>query len=200
MSTSKVRTLRQVTVADVDALYAKRADELHRKVDQTRDAYFGFIFPITKTDLMAVSSALGLERDAASQLFKLGRAFSTFRASSAKLGGLTNHITGAALLALRHPSLDTGLAAVTDSTLAKFVSEHEDSIVEITEARASWFGRIFFPAQAFCNAMNVFGAKVSPEVLFNIADKHDFAALAGERQTIRGDFGIAVWLTLLGKA
>lgn len=200
MSSPSIRTLSSVSVADIDQLYAQKSDEMHRKVDQTRDAYFGFIFPVNRADLLAVAGALGLHGDVARRLYTLGRSFSTFKAPGSKATGITNHIVGTSLLALRHDSLDKGLARVTDATLAALVAEHEDTIGEITEARASWFGRIYFPVMAFCNALNVFGAVVGPKALFEVAEKHGAAAMAGQRQTIRGDFGIAVWLTLLGKA
>jgi hypothetical protein len=200
MTAPSVKMLNSVSVADIDQLYAKKSDEMHRKVDQTRDAYFGFIFPVNKADLLTVAGALGIQGDVARRLYTLGRSFSTFKAPGAKATGITNHIVGTSLLALRHESLDKGLARVTDATLASLVAEHEDIIGEIAEARASWFGRIFFPVVSFCNALNVFGAQVGPKALFEVADSHGAAAMAGQRQTIRGDFGIAVWLTLLGKA
>jgi hypothetical protein len=40
--------------------------------------------------------------------------------------------------------------------------------------------------------------KVSPNSIHALAEKYGYAARAGSRQTVRGDFGIAEWLTLLG--
>ena len=74
----------------------------------------------------------------------------------------------------------------------------EDAVMEIAEARVTWFGRIYFPAQAFANAISVFGGKVSADAIYSLAEKYGFSAPAGERKTVRGDFGIGVWLTLLG--
>jgi hypothetical protein len=72
--------------------------------------------------------------------------------------------------------------------------------LEIAEIRSSWFGRIFFPAVAFSNAIAVFGGKVTPEAIYELADKYGYSATAGNRKTVRGDFGIGIWLTLLGVA
>jgi hypothetical protein len=72
--------------------------------------------------------------------------------------------------------------------------------MEIADARVTWFGRIYFPAAAFSNAIEVFGGKVSPDAIYALAEKYGFAAPAGSRKTVRGDFGIGVWLTLLGSA
>ena len=136
---------------------------------------------------------------AAEALYKKGEAFSTFRPNG-QGGRITNHIVGASILALRGKDLDTGLGSVTDNSLAGVVLQNENTVMEIAKVRASWFGRIFFPAVAFANAIAVFGGTVSPDALFDLAQKYGFAALAGERKTVRGDFGIGVWLTLLGKA
>jgi hypothetical protein len=57
---------------------------------------------------------------------------------------------------------------------------------------------MYFPAQAFANAISVFGGKVSPGVIYDLASKYGYSAMAAKRQTVRGDFGIAVWLMLLG--
>jgi hypothetical protein len=195
----KSKVLAKVTSSDIEGLFAKRSPELHRKVDATRDAYFGFIFPINREDFKAVSSAFGVRGDAGAALYNSGKAFSTFQARG-RIKTLTNHIFGASILALRGKDLDTGLASVTDESIGKLVSENEDIVLEIASARASWFGRIFFPAAAFSNAIGVFGGKVSPDVIYDLADRYGFAAPAGERKTVRGDFGIGVWLTMLGVA
>jgi hypothetical protein len=192
------KELRSVKHSEVEALFAQREHELHKKVDETRDAYFGFIFPINRQDFQAVAHALDLNPEAARTLYKKGKAFSTF-----KPGGrshITNHIFGASILSLRGKDLNSGLGSVTDESLARHVAQHEDTVFEIAEARASWFGRIYFPAQAFANAISVFGGKVSAGAVYSLAEKHGFAAPAGTRKTVRGDFGIGVWLTLLGTA
>ena len=80
------------------------------------------------------------------------------------------------------------------------VAKNEDTVLEIAEARASWFGRIYFPASAFSKAIAVFGGKVTPKAIYALSDKYGYAASAGERQTVRGDFGIGAWLTLLARA
>ncbi len=84
--------------------------------------------------------------------------------------------------------------------LAELVLKNEAIVLEIAESRSSWFGRIFFPASAFSNAIAVFGGKVTPEAVYDLASKYGYAATAGNRKTVRGDFGIGVWLTLLGNA
>jgi len=193
------KSLSAVTRAEVEQLFAKRGDELHRKVENTRDAYFGFIFPVTRDDFLAVARSLHMSADVTEALYEQGKAFSTFRPGG-RGRHITNHIVGTAILALRGKELDTGLASVTDQSLQEIIGEHEDSVLEIAEARATWFGRIFFPAAAFSNAMAVFGGKASPNAVYTLAAQYGFAALAGERQTVRGDFGIGVWLTLLGNA
>jgi hypothetical protein len=193
------KDLAEVTAPEVDALFAERARELHAKVDATRDAYFGFIFPVTRRDFHAVIEAFNFDRAAARALYERGTTFSTFHPRRRR-GQITNHIVGGSMLALRGKDLDTGLEAVTDANLEAFIEDNEMAIDEIAEARRSWFGRIFFPAQAFANAIQVFGGRVSPEAIYRIAEEHGFAAAAGERQTVRGDFGIALWLTLLARA
>jgi hypothetical protein len=85
-------------------------------------------------------------------------------------------------------------------SLEKLVTSNIETVLEIVDARSSWFGRIFFPSSAFSNAIGVFGGKVSPEVFFDVASKYGYSAIAGKRKVVRGDFGIAVWLTVLGKA
>ena len=191
--------LREVSADDVRTLFADRADDLHRKVDATRDAYCGFIFPITRADLAAVTRALELNDAAAQALYRMGTQFSTFR-RTARGGQITNHIVGASLLALRGRSLDVGLASITTDSLASVVSENKETVLEIAEARAAWFGRIYFPAMCFADAIDVFGGKVDVDSMYVLAESFGYAAEAGERKNVRGDFGIAVWLTLLGKA
>ena len=192
--------LNTISIDDVEKLYKVSEKKLHEKIDATRDAYFGFIFPIGRADLAAVSDAFEINPSVAQLIYKKSKSFSTFRAPGSKFGQLTNHIYGASILALRGKSLDTGLSSVSDQTIGKIVSSNEDVVLEIAGIRASWFGRIYFPAQAFCNAIGVFGGKASPDALFQLAKKYGYASTAGARQTIRGDFGIAVWLTLLGRA
>jgi hypothetical protein len=184
---------------DVAQLYRERASELHRKIDETRDAYFGFIFPVNRSDLTEVANALELSPAVAQAIYRDGRAFSTF-APVGRPGQLTNHIVGATLLALRGKSLDDGLAAVTDESIETLVEQHEATVLEIAAVRASWFGRIYFPAAAFANAIGVFGGRAGPDMLYRLAERYGFAGRAGERATIRGDFGIAVWLTLLARS
>ena len=191
--------IQQVTPKDVEALFSSKANELHAKVDATRDAYLGFIFPITRADLDSVAAAVDLPADAARAIFSAGTRFSSFKIVG-RGGSITNHITGAALLAARGKSLDTGLEIVNDTSLKKLVRENETAIISIADARSSWFGRIFFPAEAFANAIQVFGGKVSPGAVFDVAAEYGFAATAGTRKTVRGDFGIATWLTLLARA
>jgi hypothetical protein len=191
--------LEAVTASHVSELFSKEERTLHVKVDATRDAYFGFIFPINQADFRAVSDAFGIPHDAARALYRSGREFSTFKPAG-RSGQLTNHIFGASILALRGKSLDTGLSSVTDTNLAEIVRGHEHVVLGIAEARASWFGRIYFPAAAFSNAIAVFGGKISADAVYELAAKYGFAAEAGTRRTVRGDFGIGVWLTLLGLA
>ncbi len=191
--------LRAATQAEVEDLFMQREQELHRKVDATRDAYLGFIFPINQQDFQAVAQALELDATTARTLYKRGKAFSTFTPNG-RAGSLTNHIVGSSILALRGKDLDDGLSTVTDQNLEQLVAEHEDTVMEIAEARVTWFGLIYFPAIAFANAIGVFGGKVSPEAIYALAEKYGFAAEAGDRRTVRGDFGIGVWLTLLGNA
>lgn len=191
--------LSAVTHSQVDTLFDAREKELHQKVDETRDAYFGFIFPINQQDFQAVAHALELDPVAARTLYKRGKAFSTFKPNG-RGGRITNHIVGSSILALRGKDLNSGLGSVTDQNLEQLVSQHEDAVMEIADARVTWFGRIYFPAAAFSNAIAVFGGKVSPDAMYALAEKHGFAASAGTRKTIRGDFGIGVWLTLLGMA
>jgi hypothetical protein len=193
-------TLDNVSANDVESLYSSKSSDLHRKIDETRDAYFGFIFPINRSDFNSVVNALNIKGEMAQMLYRQGKALSTFQAPDRRSGGLTNHIFGTSILALRGKDLDTGLSSVTDDNLADLVRKNEDVVLEIAEARVSWFGRIFFPAAAFSNAIGVFGGKVSPEAVYELASRYGFAAKAGQRITVRGDFGIAVWLTLLGTA
>ena len=193
------RTLDCITAQDVAKLFSAQSKALHIKVDATRDAYFGYIFPVNRHDLTTVSEILGLPPESARALFAEARKFSTFKPRG-RGGEVTNHIYGASILALRGKSLDTGLSTVTDRSLAGMVREYDRTVLEIAEARASWFGRIYFPAQAFSNAIGVFGGKASPESLYDLAQSYSFSAEAGSRRTVRGDFGIAVWLTLLGAA
>lgn len=198
--TTKLKSLSSVTTADVEKLYKDREKQLHEKVDATRDAYFGFIFPINRADLTAVSQAFGVNPEVSQLLSHKGRAFSTFKIAGRNRGSLTNHIYGASILALRGKDLDTGLNSVTDTTLAELVREQEEVILEIAEVRASWFGRMYFPAVAFVNAISVFGGKVGEDAVYEVATKYGFSAVAGTRKEVRGDFGIALWLTLLARA
>ncbi|MGN7740871.1 hypothetical protein ACTJKT_12860 [Pseudomonas sp. 22526] len=197
---SDVVHLNSVTCEDVELLYKEKERHLHEKIDATRDAYFGFIFPINRADLSAVSEAFELDYKVAQLIYKKSKNFSTFKVPGRKFGQLTNHIYGASVLALRGKSLDTGLESVSDRSINELVAVNEDVILEVAGVRASWFGRIFFPAQAFSNAISVFGGKVSPEALYALAKDYGYASAAGSRNTIRGDFGIALWLTLLARA
>jgi hypothetical protein len=199
-NSSDIKHLSSITSEDVEILYKEKEKQLHEKIDATRDAYLGFIFPINRSDLSAVSEAFGLNSNAAQLIYKKSKDFSTFKAPGRKFGQLTNHIYGASILALRGKSLDTGLKSVTDRSIKELTVNNEDVILEIAGVRASWFGRIYFPAIAFSNAIAVFGGKVSPEALFDLATTYGYASVAGSRNTIRGDFGIALWLTLLGRA
>lgn len=167
-------------------------------MDDTRDAYFSFIFPISLDDFRGVSSVFQVDADTAKELLKAGRSFSCFRKVGRELGTLTNHIYGAFILTLRGRDLNYGLAEVNDKTLAYYVAKNEHIVMDIAEIRSSWFGKIYFPAQAFANAISVFGGKVSPDAVYDLAAKYGYAAMATKRQTVRGDFGIAVWLMLLG--
>lgn len=197
---NSLKPLHSISIEDVENVYREYGKKLHEKIDATRDAYLGFIFPINRADLSAVSEAFELSPKVAQLIYKKSKSFSTFKSPGRKFGQLTNHIYGASILALRGKSLDTGLNMVTNETIRKLAAANEDVILEIASVRASWFGRIFFPAQAFANAIAVFGGKVGPEALFNLAEKYGYASVAGARKTIRGDFGIALWLTLLGRA
>ncbi|WP_025809354.1 hypothetical protein [Pseudomonas chlororaphis] len=197
---SDVIHLSSVTCEDVELLYKEKERHLHEKIDATRDAYFGFIFPINRSDLSAVSEAFELDYKVAQLIYKKSKNFSTFKVPGRKFGQLTNHIYGASVLALRGKSLDTGLESVSDRSINELVAVNEDVILEVAGVRASWFGRIFFPAQAFSNAISVFGGNVSPEALYALAKDYGYASAAGSRNTIRGDFGIALWLTLLARA
>ena len=94
--------------------------------------------------------------------------------------------------------MDTGLSGVTDKNLEGLVSKYEEMIYEIANARRTWFGKIYFPAIAFSNALKVFGGQVSDDELFRVASLHGFGNFANDRKTIRGDFGIGLWLALLG--
>ncbi len=94
------KSLSDVTVKDIDALFSTRAKELHQKVDETRDAYLGFIFPINRNDFKALTYALNIPNEVGTRLYKNGKAFSSFRAVNHSFGQLTNHIVGASILAL----------------------------------------------------------------------------------------------------
>jgi hypothetical protein len=201
--TMNSKSQREISTVDADAirkLYQSDGDSLHRKIDETRDAYFGFIFPVTRSDLYAVASALGVQPSTADAIFSEGRSFSTFAPEGRRPTEITNHIVGATLLAARGKNLDDGLGSVDDKTVVELVRERESEVLEVAAARSEWFGRIYFPCQAFANALGVFGGRVSPEAFFALGQQYGYAARAGKRQTVRGDFGIAVWLTLLAFA
>jgi hypothetical protein len=200
ISNDKVKALGQVSPSDVEKLFADREQELHLKVDATRDAYSGFIFPINRADFTAVSQILDISDETARVLYKKGKAFSTFKPSGSAMAHITNHIFGASILALRGKNLDTGLSSVSDANIAEIVLKNEGIVLEIAEARVSWFGRIFFPAAAFSNAIAVFGGIVTQDAMYDLASRYRYAAVAGKRKTVRGDFGIGVWLSLLGLA
>lgn len=189
--------LARVSSKDVRKVFSDKAEELHKKLDQTRDAYFGFIFPVNRADFWSVTAALDMNDDAARALYKEGSSFSSFRPNGLP-GQITNHIVGASFLALRGRSLDTGLSSATNAGIVPFVEQHAAVVLEIAAARASWFGRIYFPAAAFSNAIGVFGGKVSPDAVHKLSAKYGYAATAGSRKTVRGDFGIGLWLALLG--
>ncbi|MEO8341565.1 MAG: hypothetical protein ABI604_17990, partial [Nitrospirota bacterium] len=71
MSTlSGLKHLNSVTVEDVEKLYREHDKQLHKKIDATRDAYLGFIFPINRSDLSAVSEALELSPTVAQLIYK----------------------------------------------------------------------------------------------------------------------------------
>lgn len=193
-----IKILSSVTPSDVTKLFSSMEKELHKKVDDTRDAYFGFIFPISLDDFRGVSSVFQLSADTAKELLKVGRGFSSFSKVGRGKGSLTNHIYGASLLTLRGRDLNTGLSDVSDSNLADYVSKNENIVMDIAEIRSTWFGKMYFPAQAFANAISVFGGKVSSQAIYELASKYGYSAMATKRQTVRGDFGIAVWLMLLG--
>src|SRR5262249_15726123 len=141
-------SLSRVSSKEVSKLFADRSEDLHRKVDETRDAYFGFIFPVNRADYWAITTALDMSDDAARALYKAGSSFSSFKPKGLP-GQITNHIIGASFLALRGQSLDTGLSSATNASLGHFVEQHDSVVLEIAAARASWFGRIYFPAAAF---------------------------------------------------
>jgi hypothetical protein len=193
-----LKKLTDVTAKDVTALFTSMEKALHKKVDDTRDAYFGFIFPISLDDFRGVCSVFQLNTDTANQLLKVGRTFSSFTKVGRGPGTLTNHIYGASILTLRGRDLNTGLGEVNNKTLAEYVAKNEHIVMDIAEIRSTWFGKMYFPAQAFANAISVFGGKVSPEAIYELASKYGYSAMATKRQTVRGDFGIAVWLMLLG--
>jgi hypothetical protein len=193
-----LKKINEVTPKDVTTLFSSMEKELHKKVDDTRDAYFGFIFPISLDDFRGVSSVFQLHADTAKELLKVGRKFSSFKKVGRDLGTLTNHIYGASILTLRGRDLNTGLSDVNDKNLGGYVAKNENIVMDIAEIRSTWFGKMYFPAQAFSNAIGVFGGKVSAEAVYELASKYGYSAIATKRQTIRGDFGIAVWLMLLG--
>jgi hypothetical protein len=195
----KMPAISDVGSREVSELFSTRASELHTKVDATRDAYLGFIFPIGRSDFREVSEIFGLKHEVAQTLYREGSAFSTFRPSDGH-GHLTNHIIGASFLALRGKGLNDGLSAVDDKNLSSLIKNNERVVLEVAQARSSWFGRIYFPSVAFANAIQVFGGKVTAEALYDAAKPYGYAATAGNRKTIRGDFGIGVWLMLLGFA
>ena len=136
--------LSNASAEGVRNLFSSQAKLLHSKVDATRDAYFGFIFPINRGDFETVSRIFDIRPDTAQALYRDAREFSTFKPSS-RGGQITNHIFGASILALRGKSLDTGLGSVTDDTLPRIVQEHERAVLDVADARSSWFGRILLP-------------------------------------------------------
>ena len=197
-SKREIKALCDITSKDVESLYAKYEKQLRQKIDDTRNAYLGFIFPMDRSDFKSVQTALGIDEATGRKLYRLGTDITSFKPNGVGPGTLTNHIVGSSILALRGRSLDTGLSSVTDDNLAELISEYEETIYEIANARRTWFGKIYFPAIAFSNALKVFGSKVSDDELFRVASIHGFGNFANDRKTIRGDFGIGVWLALLG--
>ncbi len=144
--------LSDVGSREVTELFSNRADELHTKVNATRDAYLGFIFPIGRSDFREVSEIFGLKYDVAQTLYREGSAFSTFRPNGGT-GHLTNHIMGASFLALRGKSLNEGLNTVDNKSLPGVIKGNERVVLEVAQTRSSWFGRIYFPSVAFANAI-----------------------------------------------
>lgn len=193
-----IKLLSSVTANDVATLYQEKEQELRQKIDDTRDAYLGYIFPMDRSDFQAVQAAFGIEEMAGRKLYELGTGITSFVPNGIGPGTLTNHIVGSSVLALRGRSLDTGLSSLTDQNLASMVDDYQSIIYEIANARRTWFGKIFFPADAFANALSVFGGTVSGNKLFEVASLYGFGNFANTRKTIRGDFGIGVWLALLG--
>jgi hypothetical protein len=126
----------------VRGLFQDAGAELHRKVDATRDAYFGFIFPVTRADLFAVTAAFDIDPSVAGAIYREGRKFSTFAPNGRQPSQITNHIVGATLLALRGKSLDDGLSSVTDRSITSLVRDREAEILEVAAARSGWIGRI----------------------------------------------------------
>jgi hypothetical protein len=121
--TAEITALARISANDVAKLFAEKERELHGKVDATRDAYFGFIFPINRNDFEAVSQALDIPAEASRMLYQKGKAFSTFKPSG-RGGQITNHIFGASILALRGKSLDDGLSSVNDKSVGDIVAKN----------------------------------------------------------------------------
>ncbi len=73
----EVKMLSAVRQAEVDDLFVQHEQELHRKEDDTRNAYLGFIFPINQQHFQAVAHALDLDGETARTLYNQGKRFST---------------------------------------------------------------------------------------------------------------------------
>jgi hypothetical protein len=132
-----LKKLAEVLPKDVTALFSSMEKEMHKKVDETRDAYFGFIFPISLDDFRGISSVFQLNADTTKELLKAGRSFSSFKKVGRGTATLTNHIYGASILTLRGRDLNTGLADVTDKNIAEYVSKNEHIVMDIAEIRSS---------------------------------------------------------------
>ena len=84
MTTSeKLTALERVSASDVENLFVAKERELHRKVDATRDAYLGFIFPINRSDFQGVAG-FGYPSRNREVLYRKGKAFSTSKRAADK--------------------------------------------------------------------------------------------------------------------
>lgn len=183
---------------DVVSKVRNNAQALKEKEEELTDAYSGYEFIPTRRDFEKVNKILGMSPAASRALYRVLRDASNWRIASEQNWIPPKHPWAPALLILRDKHLATGLESMNDRSFPQFVTDNIQTIRRTTGILS--FKNVYIPAEAFANAFAAFGADVSSDVLFRVAEQEGYEGTLGTRKDIRGDFGIALFLVTLAEA
>ncbi|MDR6295028.1 hypothetical protein [Pantoea dispersa] len=177
------------------------ADAIRAKAMELTDSWEGVMFALPPGDLEKMALALGFTPDVAEKIHQEIRslAYAKTQSLTGPAAIATYHASDVSLLALRGVTdFDNALSHVSDSNLQQLLNDNQETFQRIRDALPEHAARMNFKPETASAVLASLGAKVSPELLYELCPKYGTTTVVDleGRKGVTTEFIRCVTLTL----